>query len=125
MSNYADENYYLNEYKGTIIPNDELEKRLEDASLHIDSLTYNRIVGRGFEKLTKFQQDIIQKVTCKLADFEYENEDMIKSILSNYSINGVSVSFNNNAYMKNGIMISKNDYALLKQTGLTCRNLRY
>ena len=40
--------------------------------VHIDTLTYNRIVGRDFENLTKFQQDIIKEVVCKLADFEYE-----------------------------------------------------
>ena len=27
------------------------------ASRHIDSLTYNRIVGQGFSNLTPFQQD--------------------------------------------------------------------
>ena len=126
MSMYADINYYQNTYKGEI-PQDEIEKRLEEASLHIDSLTYNRIVGRKFENLTNFQQDIIRKVTCKLADFEYENEDVIKSVLSNYSINGVSmgISTSGNVYTQNGVVISRSDYALLSQTGLTCRNLRY
>lgn len=126
MSMYADINYYLNTYKGEI-PEDEIEKRLEEASLHIDSLTYNRIVGRKFNNLTNFQQDIIRKVTCKLADFEYENEDIIKSVLSSYSINGVSMGFgsSSNIYIQNGVAISKSDYALLSQTGLTCRNLRY
>ena len=127
MSKYVDITYYKNTYKGTVIPEDELERRLEDASLHIDTLTYNRIVGRGFENLSNFQKDIIKKVTCRLADFECENEDIIKSVLSSYSINGVSVNLSNsnNVYMQNGAIISKNDYALLKQTGLTCKNLRY
>lgn len=127
MSNYADITYYQNTYKGTAIPSDEIEKRLEEASLHIDSLTYNRIVGRGFENLTKFQKDIIQKVVCKLADFEYENEDLIKSVLSSYSINGVAMSFSSgwNVEIQNGVAISKDDYCLLRQTGLTCRNVRY
>ena len=127
MSNYVDITYYQDTYKGTAIPSDEIEKRLEEASSHIDSLTYNRIVGRGFDNLTKFQQDIIKKVVCKLADFEYENEDLIKTVLSSYSINGVAMSFSSgwNVEIQNGVAISKDDYCLLRQTGLTCRNVRY
>lgn len=126
MSNYADITYYQNTYKGTIIPKDEIEKKLKEASMHIDTLTYNRIVGKGFENLTKFQQDIIQEVVCKLADFEYENEDLLKTMLSSYAINGVSMSFgeNWNVQIQNGVAIPKDDYCLLGQTGLTCRNLR-
>lgn len=126
MSKYADITYYQDTYKGTIIPKDKIEEKLIEASMHIDSLTYNRIVGRKFENLTKFQQDIIQKVVCKLADFEYENEDLIKTILTNYSINGVSMGFGQswNVEIQNGVAIPKDDYCLLSQTGLTCRNLR-
>ncbi len=126
MSKYADITYYQETYKGTKIPKDEIEKRLEEASLHIDTLTYNRIVGRGFENLTNFQQDIIRKVVCKLADFEYENEDLLKTMLSSYAINGVSMSFEAswNVKIQNGVAIPKDDYCLLGQTGLTCRNLR-
>ncbi len=67
MSIYADTTYYQSIYKGQTIPNDEIEQKLKEASGHIDTLTYNRIVGKGFEKLTKFQQDIIKEVVCKLA----------------------------------------------------------
>lgn len=126
MSNYADITYYQNTYKGITIPKDEIEKKLKEASMHIDTLTYNRIVGRKFENLTKFQQDIIQEVVCKLADFEYENEDLLKTMLSSYAINGVSMSFgeNWNVQIQNGVAIPKDYYCLLGQTGLTCRNLR-
>ena len=127
MSNYVDVTYYQDTYKGTTIPSDEIEKRLNEASSHVDSLTFNRIVGRGFDNLTQFQQDIVKKVVCKLADFEYENEDLIKTVLSSYSINGVAMSFGSgwNVEIQNGIAISKDDYCLLRQTGLTCRNVRY
>lgn len=126
MSCYADITYYESTYEGTIIPDDEIEKKITEASMHIDTLTYNRIVGRGFENLTKFQQSIIQEVVCKLADFEYENEDLLKSMLSSYAINGVSMSFgeNWNVQIQNGVAIPKDYYCLLGQTGLTCRNLR-
>ena len=126
MSNYANITYYQDAYKGTVIPEDKIEEKLKEASMHIDTLTYNRIVGRGFENLTKFQQDIVKEVICKLADFEYENEDLLKSALSSYTINGVSINFGTtwNVQIQNGVAIPKDYYCLLSQTGLTCRNMR-
>lgn len=73
--------YYRDAYKGNIIPVNELDKALKQASRHIDSLTYNRIVGRGFSNLTAFQQETIQEVVCQQADFEWENADEINTIL--------------------------------------------
>lgn len=98
---------------------------LYQASRHIDSLTFNRIVDKGFDSLTPFQKDIITEVTLQLANFESENEDLINSIISSYSINGVSVglSQNENVSVENGVVILKSTYALLKQTGLCCRRL--
>lgn len=126
MSSYVDKIYYLNTYKGSIIPESKRDECLEKASKHIDTLTYNRIVGRGFENLTEFQQENIKEVICKLADFEFENADILQTLLSSYSINGVSMSFNQNwnVQIQNGIAIPKDYYSLLEQTGLTCRNLR-
>lgn len=126
MSMYVDKYYYLNTYNGIIISEDNIKDRLKEASLHIDTLTYNRIVKRGFDNLTCFQQNIIKEVVCKLADFECENEDLIKTVLTNYSINGVSMGFGQswNVEVQNGIAMPKDIYCLLCQTGLACRNLR-
>ena len=79
---YASEDYYMDQYEGSTIPEDELEKVLKQASRHVDSLTYNRIVGRGFSNLTAYQREIIREVVCMQADFEYENADEINSVLS-------------------------------------------
>lgn len=122
---YADTEYYLNEYQGTAISADNLEKSLKTASRHIDILTYNRIAGKGFDNLTTFQQDIIKTVCCSQADFEYENEELINSVLQSYSINGVSMTFGNswNIKVANGVAIRADLYDMLKQTGLCCRSL--
>jgi hypothetical protein len=123
---YADVVYYKETYRGSTVPTDDLEKALRQASQHIDSLTYNRIVGRGFSNLTEFQQEVIREVVCQQADFEHENADMIDSVLSGYSLNGASVQFGDswNVYADKGVAMKKDVYALLSQTGLCCRLAR-
>lgn len=120
---YADLSYYKGTYKGEVIPDEAVEKALKLASRHLDSLTYNRIVSRGFSDLTDFQREIIQEVVCRQADFEYDNEDLINSVLSSYGINGVSMQFGNswNVFMEKGVAMKRDAYALLSQTGLCCR----
>lgn len=122
-ASYVDERFYISEYEGDLIPNEELRKALKTASRHIDTTTYNRIVGRGFSNLTEFQQEIIKEVVCQQAEFEYENADEINSILSSYSINGVSAQFGSswNVFTDKGIAMKRETYSLLCQTGLCCR----
>ena len=123
---YVTPEYYRETYGGSQIPENELERALTQATRHIDSLTYNRIVGRGFSNLTVFQQDVIREVVCQQADFEYENADEINTILSSYSLNGASVQFGSswNVYTEKGVAIKRDVYALLSQTGLCCRLAR-
>lgn len=123
---YATEDYYKSEYGGTSIPETELRKYLKTASRHIDSLTYNRIVGRGISSLTEFQQEIIKETVCRQAEFEYENADEISSVLSSYSINGVSAQFGSswNVFTDKGIAMKRDNYAFLSQTGLCCLLVR-
>lgn len=120
---YTTAEYYKNTYDGQTIPEKELNQALRIASRHIDSLTYNRIVGTGFSSLTAFQQDLIREVVCQQADFEYENADEINTILQSYSINGVSAQFGSswNVFTDKGIAMKRDVYALLCQTGLCCR----
>ena len=123
---YATPEYYTDTYGGTLILENDIERALQIASRHIDSLTYNRIVGRGFSSLTQFQRDIIQDVVCQQADFETENADEINSILSSYSINGVPAQFGSswNVFTDKGVAMKRDLYALLCQTGLCCRLAR-
>ena len=60
LTAYADSTYYTDTYKGTCISTADIDKALLDASIHIDSLTYNRIRAVGFDNLTDFQQYIIK-----------------------------------------------------------------
>ena len=123
---YALTDFYKNSFKGTNIPSDELEKYLRQASRHIDSLTYNRIVGRGFSNLTEFQQELIREVCCEQAEFEYANKEIFDMILQGYSINGVSMNFGDswNVKIQKGIPMKRDVYEKLAQTGLCCRLAR-
>lgn len=122
---YADLEYYHNTYGGKL-PDEEAEKALKQASKHIDILTYRRIAGVGFENLTPFQQETVKEVCCMMADFESANASMINSLINSYSINGASINFSGesaNCQIVNGIIIQKDVYAYLSQTGLTCLSL--
>lgn len=125
LPSYVNAAYYKDEYKGNIAT-EEIERLLYTASRHIDSLTFNRIVGKGFENLTNFQQETIRYVVCRQVDFEAENETLINSILSSYSINGVSMGIDAdgwNVTVRNGVVMQADTYSLLEQTGLCCRRL--
>ena len=122
---YADYEYYSVEYYGQM-PQEEATSALEQASRHIDALTFNRIKGRGFDNLTEFQQGIIKEVACMMADFEHNNADMINSLVNSYSINGASISFSGegaNYKLVNGIVVQRDIYAYLCQTGLCCLSM--
>lgn len=105
---------------------EDIEKYLISASRHIDSLTFNRIVAKGFENLTEFQQETVKTVCFDMANFECENEDLINSVLQSYSINGVSMQFGSswNIAVVDGVAIRRDAYNLLMQTGLCCRGVR-
>lgn len=107
----------------TDIPADDLNKYLIEASRNVDTLTFNRIVAIGFDKLTEFQQSIIKEVVCKQANFLYDNADAIASILNSYSINSVSMTFGSgfNVDVSDGVPIQRTVYSILKQTGLCWR----
>lgn len=122
---YADYEYYSVDYYGQM-PQEEATSALKQACRHIDALTYNRIKGRGFENLTEFQQGIIKETACMMADFEHNNVDMINSLVNSYSINGASISFSGegaNYQLVNGVVVQRDVYAYLCQTGLCRRSM--
>ena len=61
-----------------------------------------------------------------MADFEHDNSSMINSLINSYGINGANISFSGecaNCQIVNGIVVQKDVYAYLSQTGLTCLSL--
>lgn len=113
---YTTYEYYKS--NGGTLDEDIAIKYIKKASYKVDSLTFNRIVGLGFDNLTEFQQNIIKEVTCLIADFDYSTS--LNAGLNSYSINGVSMNFDkSNLVTVNGIEIEKDTYSLLSQTGLT------
>ena len=108
------------------LPSEDAGRNLKAASRQVDTLTFNRIVAKGFDNLTEFQQDIIKQVVCEQADFLFNNADALASVLDSYSINGVSMRFGTgfNVIMEGGLPIQSTTYALLQQTGLCCRLAR-
>ena len=123
---YAGIEYYKNTYKGNLEDADA-EKALEKASRHIDTLTYNRIVEKGFDNLTEYQQGIIKECECLMADWETENTDYINNMLSSYSLNGASMSFTGqsaSATVVSGVAVSREIYSHLQKCGLCTKSLR-
>lgn len=124
---YANKEYYKNQYYGTELDDDIVEKYLKLASNDIDALTFNRIRDVEFDNLTDFQQNTIKDVICRLAEFKFLNKELLDNFLSSYSINGVTMNFEKSWNVKiiGEVVITKNLYSLLEQTGLTCRNFRW
>lgn len=118
---YVDSTYYKETFKGTIIPAESIENKLDRASDQIDTLTYNRINAKGFNNLTSFQQDKVKKAVCIHAEFIEQYGAYIDMPLSGFSAGSTSVSFNANKV--NGITTTQEVLNYLKQTGLTCRRL--
>ncbi|OSA92562.1 UNVERIFIED_ORG: hypothetical protein B2H93_14480 [Clostridium botulinum] len=115
---YVDEVFYKS-FSGLIT--ERLNNKLEKATDQINALTYNRIVGIGFDNLTEFQKDKIKKSICIHADFIEKYGEYIDMPLGGYSAGSVSVNFN--AQKINGVTTTQEALNYLKQTGLTCRRL--
>lgn len=122
---YADYDFYKNEYGGELAEEDAV-KALNEASMHIDVLTYSRICATGFENLTEHQKMVIKITCCRMADFEKHNADVINSLLSSYSLNGASMSFTGkaaNVSIVNGIVVQNTTYEYLKTSALCVRRM--
>lgn len=120
MNSYADKDYYNNQFPGEKIITDEkeLERYLILASQKIDEITYNRIVGKGFDNLTKFQQSKVKMAVCYQVNYMIEN-GIESSNIEGYSVFDLSISIKENNSIASQFHVSDVAYNCLKQTGLT------
>ena len=123
MTLYVSVTYYTETYHGAI-PNDKVESMLKEAQEKIDSITYNRIVGIGFDNLTEFQKEKVRDAICTQADYMYEHgyNDENDADISSYSVLDISVNVdrNNKETSAKKAHMSERAYDLIKQTGLSC-----
>jgi len=118
---YADGTYYKETYGGSVIPDEQLGIQLERASDQVDSMTFNRIVAKGFAGLTSFQQERVKKAVCAQADFNVQYGEFTDIPLQGFSAGGISMSFAGERI--NGVATSRAVKSYLDQTGLTSRRL--
>jgi len=112
------------QYGNGSIPVEKLEQALDQASDEIDILTYSRIIGKGFDNLTPFQQDRVKKAVCQHADFQNQYGDFLNVPFSGYGAGSISMSFGKDQGSgAGGIQTSSAVLNLLKATGLTDRRL--
>lgn len=102
MALYVNKEYYLNDFKGNILSDDEVEKYLKLAQEKIDSITFNRIVKIGFDKLTEFQKEKIKESICYQAEYVFENgyNNETNRDIASYSVLDISVSKDNSSSNK-------------------------
>ena len=129
MNQYATSEYYVTNFKGTLIPADEIDRYLQDATEKIDSITFNRIVGIGFNNLTEFQKEKVQKAVCYQAEYIYTNgyNDENKQDIASYSVLDISVNANTDKRKTQAEKecMSERAYDLISKTGLNTRGFRY
>ena len=128
MSQYADNEYYINTFHGNLIPAENINEYLQQASEKIDEETLNRIVGIGFDKLTDFQKEKIQMAVCYQADYIFQNgyNDENKQEVASYSVLDISVTPKEKTEKTEAEKkcMSEMAYSLINKTGLTCRVMR-
>lgn len=99
-----------------------VEQLLDRASDEVDALCYGRIRGRGFERLTAFQQEKVKKAVCYHAAFLCDYAQELDSPLESYGINGVSMAFSGSKTVTQGGVTTTNAVmAQLRQSGLASR----
>lgn len=122
MTLYANEEYYFDTFEGNKIPDDDVKKYLELAQEKIDSITFNRIVKIGFDNLTDFQKEKIQRAICYQAEYILEN-GLETSNIASYSVLDINVSVGNKNTSASINHMSEIAYDLIHKTGLDCRLL--
>ena len=120
MKPYAYNDYYNLDFFGEKKISDpkELNEKLILASQKIDEITFNRIIGRGFENLTKFQQQKIKDAVCYQANYILEN-GIESTDITSYNILDINISIDKKENKAAKLNVSEIAYNYIKQTGLS------
>lgn len=89
---YADYNYYLNDYYGTV-PKNSFNSLVLKASREIDKNVNTRLTETKINNLPKEAQEQLKYTACALVDLIYKKQECDNRKLSSYSIDGVSKTF--------------------------------
>lgn len=105
----------------------DITPKLATASDNVDALTFYRIRRKGWDALTEFQREQLERAIVVQAEFLYENADAVESAMEEYSINGVTMKFGNKALysIESGIPINNVALTLIQSTGLASRMATY
>ncbi len=106
------------------ITEEQFESLESRAEIDIDCLTFNRITAKGFDALTDFQKSRIKSAVAMQIEFISDNQELLDSPLSSYSISGVSMSFDKSKIATiDNVTTTYQVYNTLIQTGLCYRGL--
>ena len=89
---YADYNYYLNNYFGTL-PQDSFNSLILKASREIDTNVNTRLNQTKINNLKEEAQEQLKYTACALVDLIYKKQECDNKKISSYSIDGVSKTF--------------------------------
>ena len=89
---YADYNYYLNDYYGTV-PKNSFNSLVLKASREIDKNVNTRLTETKINNLPQEAQEQLKYTACDLVDLIYKKQESDSKKISSFSIDGVSKTF--------------------------------
>ncbi|HDT8414084.1 TPA: hypothetical protein RD874_002997, partial [Listeria monocytogenes] len=121
---YTTLEFYINEYAGERLEQEEFSSLLKHAERKIDSLTFYRIRKNGIESFSEFIQQQIQLAICNQIEYFKEaggTSELAVSKPDNVSIGRTSISdsnFASTATSLNNGLIGSDVRSYLAPTGL-------
>lgn len=110
----------------TTIDEKEFQDLLLLAEQKINKISFNRIVGIGFENLTDFQKEKVEKAIVYQIQYFQINGIEESNNLSSYSVLDISVNVDkNNQTEAEKLNMSSFAYDCMQETGLCSRNFRW
>lgn len=90
MVKYATIEYFIENF-GPIMPEENMERAIRDASKQINS--YLIIKPQSIDDLSDYEKEIFAMACCQLSIFNEKNKKYKDNVLSSLSIAGTSYSF--------------------------------